>query len=526
MAVTAKLLHAGRSDVGRQRKNNEDRIWMDADRGIFVVIDGLGGHAAGEKAAATAAEFVSARLLRQTGTVEDRLAEAITLANNEINRLAADQTDLRGMACVLTAAVIDNGDVVVGHVGDSRLYYLEHGSIRKITHDHSPVGEREDSGELTERDAMLHPRRNEVYRDIGSEYHEPDDPDFIEIVRMRFPSYGALLLCSDGLTDQVTSSEILRTIEQHAGKPELAVQSLIDAANRAGGKDNVSVIVVEGPEFARRSPQAPAVEARPAETTRARGGSGVRTSVAVVIGALLGVGAVAALRPYVVETPAGMVLRFGTVRHPLTWRVSESGNADFASIAAAIEKAAPGDTIQVDPGTYRGALRLRDGLHVLGNRAVVYAENTVVTADGVKTGRFAGFALRGDSPEVGISVTNSGLELSGLEISGMRAAGVVIAGAAGRPSLRASRIIANAAPGIVVRDGARPAISHNTIAGNRVGIRIMDTSVPSIAGNLIENNGPEQIWVSPPFDYSRLIPDNHISPGARNVARQIRVVAR
>src|SRR5512134_2432212 len=100
MAVTAKLLHAGRSDVGLQRKNNEDRIWMDADRGIFVVIDGLGGHAAGEKAAATAAEFVSARLLRQTGTVEDRLAEAITLANNEINRLAADQTDLRGMACV------------------------------------------------------------------------------------------------------------------------------------------------------------------------------------------------------------------------------------------------------------------------------------------------------------------------------------------------------------------------------------------------------------------------------------------
>jgi parallel beta-helix repeat protein len=521
MAVTAKLLHAGRSDVGRQRKNNEDRIWMDSDRGIFVVIDGLGGHAAGEKAAETAVEFVSARLLRQTGTVEDRLAEAITLANNEINRLAAEQTDLRGMACVLTAAVIDNGEVVVGHVGDSRLYYLEQGSIRKITHDHSPVGEREDSGELTERDAMTHPRRNEVYRDLGSEYHEPDDADFIEIVRMRFSTQGALLLCSDGLSDQVTSSEILRTVEKHAGKPELAVEALIEAANRAGGKDNVSVVLVEGPEFARPPRPAPLHDPPAARAT----GGGFRMLMGLLLGALLAAGAAAFLRPYVLETPAGLALRFGNVRQPLSWRVSANGNADFASVADAIEKAAPGDTILVDPGTYRGPLKLREGLHVLGNRAVIHAEDTVVTADGIKTGRFAGFALHGDSPDVGIAVTNSDLELSGLEITGMRTAGVVIAGASA-PTLHGSRIIANGAPGIVVRDGARPVIRHNTIAGNRVGIRVMDTSAPAIAGNLIENNGPEQVWVSPLFDASRLIPDNHISPGARNVARQIRVVAR
>jgi parallel beta-helix repeat protein len=523
MAVSAKLLHAGRSDVGRQRKNNEDRIWIDADRGIFVVIDGLGGHAAGETAAETAVEFVSARLLRQTGTVEDRLAEAITLANNEIGRLAAEKTDLRGMACVLTAAVVDNGDVVVGHVGDSRLYYLEHGTIRKVTHDHSPVGEREDSGELPEREAMTHPRRNEVYRDLGSEYHEPDDPDFIEIVRMRFPPHAALLLCSDGLTDQVTSSEILRTVEKHAGRPELAVEELIDAANRAGGKDNVSVILIEGPEFLPPRREVRSVEPQAVEPRR--GGGIARTLLGVLLGILLAVGAVAALRPHFVETATGRVLRFGNVRHPLTWRVNANGNAQFTSIAAAIEKALPGDTIEVDPGTYRGNLKLRDGLQVLGQQAVVYAEGTVVTADGVKTGRFAGFAIRGDAPEIGLFLANSDLELSGLEITAMSRAGVVITGESS-PTLRASRIFANAAPGIIVRDGARPVISHNTIAGNRVGIHVRDTSSPKITGNIVSDNGTEQVWVSPLFDASRLIPENYIAPGSRNVARQVRVVNR
>ena len=85
------------------------------------------------------------------------------------------------MACVLTLAVLENGSAVVGHVGDSRLYQMRRGEIRKVTHDHSPVGEREDSRELSEADAMRHPRRNEVFRDVGSEEHTPDDADFIEV---------------------------------------------------------------------------------------------------------------------------------------------------------------------------------------------------------------------------------------------------------------------------------------------------------------------------------------------------------
>src|SRR3954463_10708022 len=184
--VKTKLKFAGLSDMGRVRKNNEDAWHADPDRGIYLVVDGIGGHAAGEKAAEIAVERVRARLERQTGAVEQRIREAITLANNEIYRAAAENPEWEGMACVLTLAVLENGSAVVGHVGDSRLYRMRAGEIRKITHDHSPVGEREDVGELSEADAMRHPRRNEVFRDVGSEEHAPDDADFIEVRRIPF----------------------------------------------------------------------------------------------------------------------------------------------------------------------------------------------------------------------------------------------------------------------------------------------------------------------------------------------------
>src|SRR5436190_16919176 len=206
--VKTKVRCAGGSDPGRIRGNNEDAFHLDADRGIFLVVDGIGGHAAGEKAAEIAVERVRARLERQTGAVEQRIREAIVLANNEIHRAAAENPDWEGMACVLTLAVLENGSAVIGHVGDSRLYRIRAGEIRKITHDHSPVGEREDNRELTEAEAMRHPRRNEVYRAVGSEEHSPDDADFIEVLRIPFESDSALLLCSDGLSDQVASHEI------------------------------------------------------------------------------------------------------------------------------------------------------------------------------------------------------------------------------------------------------------------------------------------------------------------------------
>ena len=107
----------------------------------------------------------------------------------------------------------------IGHVGDSRIYLIRRGEIRKVTRDHSPVGEREDAGEIGEAEAMRHPRRNEVFRDVGSEEHAPDDPNFIDIERLPFDAESALLLCSDGLSDQVPAAEIQRAVERHAGDP-------------------------------------------------------------------------------------------------------------------------------------------------------------------------------------------------------------------------------------------------------------------------------------------------------------------
>ena len=168
MAVKTRLRFAAASDPGKRRKNNEDRYYVDADRGIYAVIDGVGGQAAGETAAAVAVDVIRERLERQTGTPEERLREAITLANNEILRLSRTRPEWAGMACVLTVALIEDDIVTVGHVGDSRLYLLRSGEIQKITRDHSPVGEREDRGELSEDEAMRHARRNEIYRDVGS----------------------------------------------------------------------------------------------------------------------------------------------------------------------------------------------------------------------------------------------------------------------------------------------------------------------------------------------------------------------
>src|SRR5262245_24064048 len=250
MQVHTAFSAAGASDPGVLRDANEDRYHVDPARGLFVVVDGVGGQAAGEKAAETALGLVRTRLERETGAVEDRVREAIGLANDEIYRRASLNPQWKGMACVLTVAVVSNGDLVIGHVGDTRLYKLRGGRIDKLTRDHSPVGEREDAGELTEREAMQHRRRNEVYRDVGSERHHPDEPGFIDVDRHPFEADAALLLCSDGLSDMVASAEIAAIVRGGAGHPQRIVRDLIDAANDAGGKDNVTVVYVEGSAFA------------------------------------------------------------------------------------------------------------------------------------------------------------------------------------------------------------------------------------------------------------------------------------
>jgi serine/threonine protein phosphatase PrpC len=254
------------------RAENQDRAYADDELGIFLVVDGLGGHAAGEKAAETAVEVIRAEIAqtnpaRPDGDCKDRIRRAITAANNRIFEEAAEHETLRGMACVLTLAAISDDKVIVGHVGDSRLYLTWNGAIRKLTSDHSPVGEREDAGELTEAEAMAHPRRNEVFRDVGSRRREPDEEDFIEVKELLFKPDAAILLCSDGLSDLLTSAEILEVVEQYNGDPAQVAGALVDAANLAGGSDNITAIFVAGSEFlGNASPAAAEARARNAIT--------------------------------------------------------------------------------------------------------------------------------------------------------------------------------------------------------------------------------------------------------------------
>lgn len=261
MAMTEKWRSGTATDPGRVREENQDRSYVDDGLGVFLVVDGLGGHAGGEKAAETALEVIRTEIATRDGDISDRIRASIAAANNRICDLAEENEAWRGMACVLTLAVIHEDKVTVGHVGDSRLYLIWNGAMRKLTSDHSPVGEREDRGDLSEQEAMLHPRRHEVFRDVGSRRREPGDEEFVEMREFLFKPDAAFMLCSDGLSDEVTSAEMNEIIECYDGDPEKTARELVEAAYRAGGKDNITAVFVAGAEFLGNGSEA-MVEAR------------------------------------------------------------------------------------------------------------------------------------------------------------------------------------------------------------------------------------------------------------------------
>ena len=249
MGVTAKWRSGIATDPGQMRPENEDRSYVDDERGIFLVVDGVGGYAGGEKAAETALQVIRSELESSEGDIQERIRRAIAQANDQICKLASENEAWQGMACVLTLAMVNEDRVTVGHVGDSRLYLIWNGSLKKLTSDHSPVGEREDRGELTEEEAMLHPRRHEVFRDVGSRLREAADEEFIEVKEFLFKPDAAVLLCSDGLSDMLTSAEMRKIIERYDGDPERTANALVEAANVAGGRDNITAVFVAGSEF-------------------------------------------------------------------------------------------------------------------------------------------------------------------------------------------------------------------------------------------------------------------------------------
>lgn len=520
------LASAGGTDPGRVREHNEDRFHCDPARGIYVVVDGVGGHAGGETAAETALLQVRTRLERETGSTEERLREAITLANNEVYRLSQTNAEWAGMSCVLTAALVAEGEVTIGHVGDSRLYKLRRGTIEKLTHDHSPVGEREDAGELDEREAMRHPRRNEVFRDVGSDLHTPADRDFVEIVKAPFESDAALILCSDGLSDLVTAKEVLATARQHAGRPQAVVDALIARANRAGGKDNVTAVYVEGPAF---SP----VVTPPVGRIRGRA---VTYLAAVLSGIVIGIAGMG-LAPDWLRTllPGAPITAITPApRAPRVLVVQQAAAAEFATISDALAAAHPGDTVVIGPGEYREQLHLRAGVTVtaeIPHRAVIRPPEggdapAAVTVDGVRGARLLGLQILGDQGQmaVGLRVLNGEVEVQDTRITGATDAGVDVWGGTA-VTLRANTISDNPGGGVRVRTGARPSLLHNAILRNgrarpaAPGVRLDPGAAPALAGNVIADNGAEGIAGVSPRDRADVLRHNVFVADARPNAR-------
>jgi len=509
MGTTTTFRCAGETHPGLLRTNNEDRFHLDAERGIFMVIDGIGGQAAGERAAEIALDRMRARLERQTGSLGDRIREAITVANNEIFRLAQTRDQWKGMACVLTVAVVEDGQVTVGHVGDTRLYELRGGQIRKVTHDHSPVGDREDSGRLNELEAMQHPRRNEVYRDVGSEEHHPDDDDFVELLQLPFESDSALLLCSDGLSDLLTSAHILRVAQEYASDPWAVVQQLIAAANDAGGKDNVTVLFVEGERFApagSRSKREPSKNGKPgAEDTPQRFGFGSRWAF-LFYGVLLGMVLWSALQPRLWQKPDSPGTGSALEHSAKTLLVGPDTRFDFSSIGEALQQAQAGDTIEVSPGQYAESVVLKEGVNLVSQKsreAMILPTSQVteggvaVVAENLKSGRFAGFKIQGDgrtAVAVGLRLTGSTLEIEDLDISGTRIAAVEMK--ASSATLRANYIHDNLGSAVLVSALATPHLAHNVIVNNgkqtgdpKAGLEVLEGARPTLVGNVIADNG-------------------------------------
>jgi serine/threonine protein phosphatase PrpC len=222
------------TDTGRQRSANEDSVFVRAP--LFVIADGMGGARAGEVASKTVVDAFDRPL--PEAPPERVLRETIEGANRTVYSLANKDPNLSGMGTTTTAAILDEGsdEVAIGHVGDSRAYRLRRGKLERLTRDHSLVEEMRRKGQLTEAQAEDHPQRSIITRSVGP---EPE----VEVDLQTVPAQAGdiFLLCSDGLTTMLDDEHVERLLNRATSMPN-AVRALVDEANRAGGRDNISVI--------------------------------------------------------------------------------------------------------------------------------------------------------------------------------------------------------------------------------------------------------------------------------------------
>ena len=281
-----KLTAADKSDVGKQREQNEDCAYKriesseEGDLGLFVVADGMGGYKAGEVASKLAIDTIRQTLdsffkplpeqptikleslnkalhpagptdpssVQQThklaessnvAAIEQQLKTAVEQANRAIVSYGEQQSGARGLGSTVTAALIQNDRIYVANVGDSRTYLVRSGELKPLTKDHSLVAKLVESNQITQEEVYTHPQRNLIYRSLGAGHKNVEVDIFHETLR----AGDKLLLCSDGLWEMVHHQDLLTIMSAHTS-PQIICDKLIERANESGGEDNITAIVV------------------------------------------------------------------------------------------------------------------------------------------------------------------------------------------------------------------------------------------------------------------------------------------
>ncbi len=288
--MSLKLKAAQKTDVGRQREQNEDSPYMnisdDAERGLFIVADGMGGYRAGEVASQLAVQKISeslrnflvpiseqptikltpiadeptikldaskmgephakqqkTRKLSETPTIktiEDHLKAAVRQANRAILSYGEEQSSARGLGCTVTSALIQDDTAFVVNVGDSRTYLYRDGALTSLTRDHSLVQRLVEEKQIEPEDVYTHPQRNLIYRSLGAGHKNVEPDVFHEPLRVG----DTLLLCSDGLWEMARHAGLIHILQQEQD-PQKICDSMIELANNNGGEDNITAIVVQ-----------------------------------------------------------------------------------------------------------------------------------------------------------------------------------------------------------------------------------------------------------------------------------------
>jgi PPM family protein phosphatase len=250
-----KISYQALTDVGRKRKGNEDNLFVNAEQRLFVVADGMGGHAAGEVASKIAVDSINEFVCLTGGDQEitwpfglddtisydgNRLKTSIRYANRKVLDATKEKAEYEGMATTVAAVLVDGETANLAHVGDSRVYMVRDGALTLLTSDHSWVNEQIQSGIISAEQARSHPLRNVVTRALGG---KPDLAVDIQVQKME--SGDVLLLCSDGLTTMIPDEDIVEIVGEAGGDIEKAAKALVAEANSRGGEDNITVLLLK-----------------------------------------------------------------------------------------------------------------------------------------------------------------------------------------------------------------------------------------------------------------------------------------